>query len=123
MKISKDWIMEKLWSLISFYYIFNQFPSDLPPPPFCPPPNIPPASPYTSVHYTIPSISDLYISIQNEEKERERKKRERFIQKIFYNRSTNSATPFPSMQLKKLNLFLIKGSPPIMIKGRDLSQL
>ena len=50
-----------------------------------------------------------------------------FIMKIFYNRSTKSAAfcafyvftapPFPSVQPKKLTLFLLQGSEPITIKG------
>ena len=54
-------------------------------------------------------------------------------QKIFYNRSTNSAascalkwmslqTPFPSMKFKRLTIFLLQGFQPIMIKGWAFSQ-
>ena len=53
--------------------------------------------------------------------------------KIFYNRSTKSAAfcaiqwmplpnSFPSMQLKCQKLFLLQGSEPTMINGRDFSQ-
>ena len=55
------------------------------------------------------------------------------VEKIFFNRSTNSAAfcafqgmslplPFPSVQLKRLTLFLLQGSQPITIKGCDFSQ-
>ena len=57
----------------------------------------------------------------------------RFSEKIFHNRSTNSAafceqvnvftSPFSSIQLKSVTLFLLQGSQLITINGWDFSQL
>ena len=58
----------------------------------------------------------------------------RWVTKSFYNRETNSAAfcviqqisfnfPFPSMQFKLLNLFLIQWVQPIMKRGRNFDPL
>ena len=57
---------------------------------------------------------------------------DRFSEKIFHNRSTNSAafcaqvnvftSPFSSIQLKSVTLFLLQGSQLITINGLDFSQ-